>query len=114
MYNLIEYSENYSKTSGSLGQYCNKIHAINNNRAIVNFNDGDDGIINVEIMVPLKYLSNFWRNLEMFLINCQAELILNWSANCVIVYTNINNEVPIFTIPETNLLCSCSYFINSK
>ena len=42
----------------------------------------DNGIINVEIMVPLKYLSNFWKTLEMPLINCEVELILNWSANC--------------------------------
>ena len=39
---------------------------------------------NVEIMVPLKYLSNFWRTLEMPLINCEVNLILTWSSNCVI------------------------------
>ena len=39
----------------------------------------------------------------MSLINCEVELILNWSANCVILYTHINNQVPIFTITETNL-----------
>ena len=54
-------------------------------------------------MTPLKYLSNFWRTLEMPLINCEVELILNWSANCVIIYTNVNNQVPTFTITETNL-----------
>ena len=63
----------------------------------------DDWIINIEIMVPLKYLSNFWRTLEMPLINCEVELILNWSANCVIIYTNVANQVPTFTITETNL-----------
>ena len=62
-----------------------------------------NGRINFEIMVPLKYLSNFWRTLEMPLINCEVELILNWSANCVIIYTNVNNQVPTFTITETNL-----------
>ena len=41
----------------------------------------------VEIMVPLKYLSNFWRTLEMPLINCEVNLILTWSSTCVI--TNI-------------------------
>ena len=88
MYNLIEYSDNYSKTSGSLWQYCKDIPAVNNNGDIVNFNGddnatnsfsfkakitsqtNDNGVINVEIMVPLKYLSNFWRTLEMPLINC--------------------------------------------
>ena len=72
MYNLIEYSDNYSKTSGSLWQYCK-----DNNGDIVIFNEAndtdslnfkskitgktnDDGDIkNVEIMIPLKYLSNF-------------------------------------------------------
>ena len=54
-------------------------------------------------MIPLKYLSNFLRTLEMPLINCEAELILNWPANYVIIYTDVNNQVPIFTITETNL-----------
>ena len=39
----------------------------------------------------------------MSLINCEVELILNWSVNCVIIYTNVNNQVPTFTITETNL-----------
>ena len=41
----------------------------------------------------------------MSLINCEIELILDlsWSANCVIIYTNIANQVPTFTITETNL-----------
>ena len=54
-------------------------------------------------MVPLKYLSNFLRTLEISLINCEVELILDWSANCVIIYTNVDNQVPTFTITETNL-----------
>ena len=66
----------------------------------------NDGIINVEIMVPLKYLSNFWRTLEMPLINCEVELILTWSVGCVIIYTDVENQVPIFTITETNLYVS--------
>ena len=54
-------------------------------------------------MVPLKYLSNFWRTLEMPLINCEVNLILTWSADCVIIYTNVANQIPTFTITETNL-----------
>ena len=97
-YNLIEYSDNYSKTSESLWQYCKDILAIDNNNAIVNFTEnnltdsfnfkvkmadqtGDDGTKNVEIMVPLKYLSNFWRTREMPLINCEINIILTWSTN---------------------------------
>ena len=58
---------------------------------------------NVEIMVPLKYQSNFWRTLEMPLINCEVELILAWSADCVIIYTDAANQVATFTITEINL-----------
>ena len=54
-------------------------------------------------MVPLKYLSNFWRTLEMPLINCEIELILTWSRNCVIIYTDVNDQNPTFTITEINL-----------
>ena len=43
-------------------------------------------------MVPLKYLSNFWRTLEMSLINCEINLILTWSENCVISNTAANQE----------------------
>ena len=39
----------------------------------------------------------------MPLINCEVEIILNWSANCVIIYTDVANQVPTFTITETNL-----------
>ena len=94
MYNLIEYSDNYSKTSGSLWQYCKEIPAVNNNGDIVNFDrtndtdsfkfrtkitaqiDNNGRIDNVEIMAPLKYLTNSWRTIEMSLINCEIELIL--------------------------------------
>ena len=53
-------------------------------------------------MVPLKYLSNFWRSLEMRLINCKVNLILTWSADFMI-YTDVANQIPTFTITETNL-----------
>ena len=38
----------------------------------------------VEIIVPLKYLNNFWRTLDIPLINCEVSLNLTWSENCVI------------------------------
>ena len=44
----------------------------------------DNNVKDVEIMVPLKYLSNFWRTLEMPLINCEVNFILTWSSTCVI------------------------------
>ena len=94
IYNLIEYSDNYSKTSGSLWKYCKDIPAVDNDGDITDFNEANaadsfnfrtkitgqtnnNEIINAEIMVPLKCLSNFWRTPEMPLINCEVELILN-------------------------------------
>ena len=54
-------------------------------------------------MVPLKYLSNFRITREMPLIDCEIELILTQSANCVIISTTIADQNPTFTITETNL-----------
>ena len=54
-------------------------------------------------MVPLKYLSNFQTTLEMPLINCEANLILTWSSNCVIVSTNVANQNATFAIKDTKL-----------
>ena len=119
-YNLIEYSYNYAKTSGSLWQYCKDIPARNANDVIVDFTGGNAtdsfnfkakitgqtgnyGTKNVEIMVPLKYVSNFWRTLEMSLINCEVNLILTWSSTCVIVSTNIANQGATFPITDTRL-----------
>ena len=102
MYNLIEYSNNYSKASGSSWEYYRdelfldannaiaKFPADNNNSASFKFKQkitgeiGADGTKGVEIMVPLKYLSNFWRTLEMPLFNCEINLILTWAEKCVI------------------------------
>ena len=92
-YNLIEYSNHYSKTLGSLWQYYRDEPLLDANGAIANFsaanNNGvsfkfkqkmtgetaDSGRKDVEIMVPLKYLSNFRRTLELPLINCEINLI---------------------------------------
>ena len=40
---------------------------------------------NVKVVVPLKHLSNFWRHLDIPLINCEVELILTWFKNCVLI-----------------------------
>ena len=119
MYKLIEYSDNYAKTTGSLWQYCKDIPARNNNEIIVfdannvtdSFNfkvkftgqTGNNGTKNVEIMVTLKYLSNFWRTLEMPFINCEVNLILTWSSTCVLVATNIDGQNATFGITDTKL-----------
>ena len=108
MYNLFEYSDIYSKTSGSLWQYYkddpndnltdsesfkSKVKITGNAPAAGNTKD-------VEIIVPLKYLSNFWRTLEMPLINCEANLILRWSKDCVITNSTGKGK---FAITETKL-----------
>ena len=54
-------------------------------------------------MLPPKYLSNFWRTLEISLINCEINLILTWSTNCVIVSTTGANQNATFEITYTKL-----------
>ena len=108
MYNLIEYSDNYSNTSGSLWQYCkdNPNDNLANSESfkskvkITGETPNNGNTKDVEIIVPLKYLSNFWRTLEMPLINCEVNLILTWSKDCVI--TNSTGEGK-FAIIETKL-----------
>ena len=120
MYNLIEYSDNYAKTSGSLWQYCKDIPARDANNEITEFRVNnttdsfkfkakitgqtrDDGTKDVEIMVPLKYLSNFWRTLEMPLIKCEVNLILTWSSTFVIISAGNANQAATFAITDTKL-----------
>ena len=108
MYNLIEYNDNYSITSGSLWQYYkdDPNDNIGNSESIKykikitgktpnNGNTKDD-----ETIVPLKYLSNFWRTLQMSLANCEVNLIWTWSKDYVI--TNSEGEGK-FKIIETKL-----------
>ena len=52
---------------------------------------GNNGRKDVEILVLSKYLNNFWKNLEMPLINCEFNVDLNWSKNCIIVVTDVAN-----------------------
>ena len=55
-------------------------------------------------MVPLKYLINFLRTLEIPLINWEVNLILTWPVDCVMIYTDVVNQIPTFTITGTNLV----------
>ena len=120
MYSLTEYSDNFSKKCGILWQFCKDISAVDNYNVIVNFAEnnladsfnfkvkmigqtGDDGTKNVEIMIPLKFLSNFWRTLDIPLINCEINLTLTWSTNCVIVSTDVANQNATFEITDTKL-----------
>ena len=99
--NLLEYSKNYGKTNVSLWNYYrhepnsgtegNINYSIKNSNSFDyktsaigklegNYVEKDD----VEIAVPLKYLSNFWRTLDISLINCEVSLTITWSENCVL------------------------------
>ena len=108
MKNLIEYSDNYLKTSRSLWQ-CYKDEPNDNIADSESFKSkvkltgktpDDRNTKNVEILVPLKYLSNFWRTLQMPLINCEVNLESTWSRNCVITNSNGSGK---FAITETKL-----------
>ena len=92
MYSLIEYSDNYLERSGSLWKYYidKSIAAIVNSESsksklkITGKTPANSNTKDVEIAVPLKYQRNFCRTLEMPLIKCEVNLILTWSAYCVI------------------------------
>ena len=93
MYNLLEYSKVYKKTTGSLWNYYrdepnsgtddnNIIHLILNSKSF-DYKENFIGSIahnitknDVKIVVPLKHLNNFWKSLDIPLINCEVELIL--------------------------------------
>ena len=113
MYNLLEYSKNYRKTIGSLYNYYrdelsddaddnnfdninvvnsntfkykNKItgNTYNVNAGVQGYDVNKNGTQEVELAIPLKYLGNFWRALNIPLISCEVSLELKWDKNCVI------------------------------
>ena len=102
MYNLIEYSDTYSDTSGSLWQFkrdeftgdsadltIDGSKSFKYKAALVGKTadaaSGTNSSVNdAKTVVPLKYLSNFWRSLEMPLINCKVYLELNWIEDCIL------------------------------
>ena len=121
IYNLTEYSDNYLKTSGLLWQFYRDVPTVNADGTIVDFTEANaitesfnlkvkstcqtskNGIKLLEIMIPLKHLSNFWRTLEMPLINCESTLDLNWSKKCIITTTIVATQGTTFTITDTKL-----------
>ena len=96
MYNLIEYNNNYSKTSGCLWQY----YRDKPNVVIIDFESFKSKVRitgsipaagntkDFEIAVPLQYLNNFCKSPGMPLINCKINLILTWYAYYVIPAVN--------------------------
>ena len=116
MYKLIEYSDNYQDSSATLYQYkrdeppnniANDLTQLNSTSFKYKTNllvnpvlDGAIARLNVKIVVALKYLSNFFRSLEMHLINCKIKLNLTWKKECVLS-TDAGNAV--FIINDTKL-----------
>ena len=117
MYNLIEYSDNYQDSSATLYQYKRdeptEANAINDlttdtsssfkykvsllgNPVVAN----NIARINVKVVVPLKYLSNFFRSLEMPLINCKIKLNLTWKKECVL---SNQDGAAVFIINDTKM-----------
>ena len=126
IYNLTEYSDNYSVVTISLWQFKKDEQSIKNgvpvnvdttNSTSFKYKSsfinelatvGANKVLkNKKVAVSLKYLSNFWRSWEMLLINCKIHLELNWSKNCIMFnvvrvtefeITNTKLYVPIFTL----------------
>ena len=92
IHNLIEYSDDYSKTSAGLWQYykdnpndnITQSESFKSKKEITGKAPAARNTNDVEIIVPLKYLRNLWITLEMPLINCEVNLILTWYKDCVI------------------------------
>ena len=129
MYNLIGYSDNYEETSGSLWQFKrDEVPADNADLTVDNFesfrykaalvvkttgavNNTNSTVKNTKIVAPLKYSKNFWRSLEMPLINCKIHLELNCTKDCILSsagdsvkfkITFAKVHVPIVTLSTKN------------
>ena len=114
MYNLLEYSKNYRKTTGTLGYYyrdepSNPLssnpesfkyktsitgNTYNVGAADAGYDANRVGKNKTEVVIPLKHLSNFSKNLNIPLINCEIKLILTWSKNCVLADMTAANNPP--------------------
>ena len=117
MYNLIEYSDNYQDSSATLYQYkrdeppeanaIDDLTADNSNSFKYKVSLLGNPVVadniakrSVKVVVPLKYLSNFFRSLEMPLINCKIKLTLTWKKECLLS-TDADNAV--FIINDTKM-----------
>ena len=111
MYNLLQYSKNYRKTTGSLwncyrdepsNPYSSKSESFKYKTSITGKTpENDDSLTNAKLVISLKYLSNFWRSLNIPIINCEVELILTWSKNCVLADMTVNADAdPVLVAPS--------------
>ena len=118
MFNLIEYNDPYWKTSGRLYQFC-RDEPDNNITDSESFksksksldNTNGESITNAKIAKSLKYFSNVWSFLEMPLINCETNVILTWSANCV---NSEGHRVINFFNNSYKTLCSSCVPLSTK
>ena len=126
MYNLLEYSDNYQDSTGSLYQFKrdeppdNNTNLANNTTSLVYKSKlisgtDDNNVNNVKLVVPLKYVSNFFRSLELPLVNCKIDLELTWHKDCInssanaaagqvvsFMITNTKLYVPVVTLSTKN------------
>ena len=121
MYNLLENSKNYTKTTGSLWNYyrdepSNSLssnsesfkyktsitgNTYNVGAGEAGYDANKVGKNETEVVIPLKHLSNFWRSLNIPLINCEVELILTWSKNCVLADMTVDADAdPAIVAPS--------------
>ena len=119
MYNLIKYSDKYSDTLRSLWQFkrdeieedigltVDDNHISNNSSSFKYKSSLIANRNNIKIAVPINYLSNFWRSLEMPLITCKVELLLTWGPSCALctlagastfTITGAKRFIPIVTL----------------
>ena len=100
MRNLLEYGKNYEKPTGSLWNYYRDqpSNPLSTNSESFKYKanivgktpPNNDSLTDAEVVIPLKYLSSFWRNLDISLINCEVELILTLPKNCVLADMSVN------------------------
>ena len=115
MYNLLEYSDNYQDSTGSLYQF-KRDESPDDNANVANdttklmykskliSGTDDNNINNVKLVVPLKYVSSFFRSLEMPLVNCKIDLELAWHKDCIISSADAAaGQVVSFMITNTKL-----------
>ena len=125
MYNLTEYRDNYSDTSGSLWQFkrdevpadnadlmADNSESFKYKAALVAktadaINNTSSSVNNIKVVVPLKYLSNFWRSLEMPLVNCKIHLELNWIEDCILSSAEVKNTEINLDLMEFFLEITC-------
>ena len=96
MYNLLEYTDSYFMESGRLWNYyrgevsnfANENNDANNymitNSIVTGSTPNNNSRLNEALVISLKCLNNFWKSLDMLLINCEIELDLTWSKYCVV------------------------------